>query len=74
MKAWRENNLCYNYDEKWGHGYKCKGRLFMLSIDGSTFYEYTDLGNVEEEQFPNSTNLILLSEEMKVSFHTLKGT
>lgn len=49
----RANQQCLNCEEKWVKGHKCKGRLFLLAVDGSYITEYME-NNIEEERFENS--------------------
>lgn len=40
-KVKREKSLCFNYDEKWIKIQRCKGKLLLLSVDGSRLTEIT---------------------------------
>lgn len=51
--------LCFNYDDKFSPGHKCKGRIFKLLGDETTFWEVEhecDQGDtVEEVQIEDDT-------------------
>lgn len=38
MNARQEKGVCYNCDEKFVLGHKCKHRLFMMMNDGELYY------------------------------------
>ena len=45
MRERRENRLCYNCDEKWGPGHKCKSaRLFIMEGEASDYEELFNVG------------------------------
>lgn len=41
---------CFNCEEKWVKGLVCKGKLFLLSIDGNSFNEVNDSNGEEVYQ------------------------
>ena len=45
MTERREKGLCYNCDEKWGNGHKCKSaRLFLMEGENSNYEEMFNAG------------------------------
>ncbi|XP_043714700.1 uncharacterized protein LOC122663059 [Telopea speciosissima] len=68
MKARRDKGLCYNCDEKFVAGHRCKGKLFMLSLDDSQLIEVID-NNLDVAHGATSTDDIEAVPE--ISFHAL---
>lgn len=71
MKARREKKLCYNCDEKWVRGHRCKGKLFRLSAEGNVLTEVTDEGGEEQEEFVDAMETIQSTEVSKISLYAL---
>lgn len=66
--------LCFNYNDKFQPGHKCKGGIFMLYADESYLVEMEDqveLCNVEE---PNVYTILNLGEGLSsIIYMLLKG-
>jgi len=50
MMEWRENGLCFNCDEKFGMGHKCKAKLFILMLDDEESSDDNQLLQLEGPQ------------------------
>nr|XP_023885311.1 uncharacterized protein LOC111997457 [Quercus suber] len=71
----RKKGLCYNYDEKWGPGHKCKSvKLFLLEgIDIiSKVQSRVHITEIDEEFCSNK--LIEQEEDVGITLYALTGT
>lgn len=67
--------LCFNCDDKFSPGHKCKGRIFKLSADEFSFWEVEndieDHGEEDQDQ-EVSTDPIPIGQT-EISFHAFEG-
>lgn len=62
--------LCFNCDDKFVPGHKCKGKMFRLSADESCLWEVED---TEEHQDEEEIEVIIPEGQTKISFHAFEG-
>lgn len=67
----REKSLCFNCDEKWIKGHRCKGKLLLLSVDGSRLTEINHSDSSDEEDVPETSRLS--SEPNLISLNDMEG-
>ena len=69
LKIRREKGLCYNCDDKYAPGHKCKSKFILLiSNDDEQDMEFSGEGKNEED--PGDSTIISIPE---VSMHALAG-
>ncbi|XP_043692891.1 uncharacterized protein LOC122643324 [Telopea speciosissima] len=61
----RQKGLCFNCDEKFHVGHRCKGRSTLLLLEGDEFMDEVLPNEIEESQEPNS--------DPEISLHALMG-
>ena len=71
----REKGLCYNCDEKWSSGHRCKGQIQLFIADSSTPEPELDSTSPPEGEITNSGELDppIESDYPHVSLHALSG-
>ena len=75
MKERRDKGLCYNCDDKWGPGHKCKSaRLFLMESEESDYYELIKAEVYEEKIGSNNEEVLAELVEPKISIHALCGS
>ncbi|XP_027337502.1 uncharacterized protein LOC113851229 [Abrus precatorius] len=75
MLSRREKGLCYNCDEKFHPGHKCKARFFLLvaeATDDDTTFPSTSLVDPDPDPLPSETEPTELSSA-QISFNALSG-
>jgi len=78
MDERRKRGLCYNYDEKWGVGHKCKNaKLFLLkgielACGVQLGVQITELE--EEVESEVATKAVSQEEEVEITLYALIGT
>ncbi|KAL5844111.1 hypothetical protein ACOSQ4_010069 [Xanthoceras sorbifolium] len=69
MLGRREKGLCYNCDEKFFVGHKCKGRLFLFLVDDDSSHEFDDPVDVQ----PSQEMVDPVTEIPEISLHAIAG-
>lgn len=64
--------LCFNYDDKFSLGHKCKGKIFRMVADESCFWEVEEESH-EEEICEEATEDIVQGDPTEISFHAFEG-
>ncbi|KAJ0101884.1 hypothetical protein Patl1_05728 [Pistacia atlantica] len=75
MKERRDKGLCYNCDDKWGLGHKCKSAwLFIMECDESSDDELPkfEVADVSASKSKEETPIVEL--EPRISIHALFGS
>ena len=82
MEERKKKGLCYNYDEKWGHGHKCKNVVLFL-LDCVEFVPDVSPGvRIVELEEGSESSIIDCSlhdqegsvEEVGITLYALSGT
>lgn len=60
--------LCFNCDDKFIHGHKCKARLFRLSVDESCLWEVEKLNEGYEVEY-DTTKIQIGQGNTKISLN-----
>ena len=75
MRERREKGLCYNCDEKWGPGHKCKSaRLFIMEGEDLDSDDTAKEGGAEETKGQLCEELLGDELEPEISIHALCGS
>ncbi|XP_006582748.1 uncharacterized protein [Glycine max] len=74
----REKGLCYNCDDKWNPGHRCKGGILLLITDNPVTEEETheaslDSMTTSEEVLLDQSQLISDDPHPHISLHALSG-
>ncbi|XP_061361231.1 uncharacterized protein LOC133305112 [Gastrolobium bilobum] len=74
MQTKREKNLCYNCDERYVFGHKCKGKAALLFFEGTDEDNPTLDLDVSAQDHSESSNIPVTESFSKISLHALFGS
>ncbi|KAJ1375604.1 Aspartic peptidase domain superfamily [Sesbania bispinosa] len=74
MAARREKGLCFNCDERFRPGHKCRSKFLLMIADDEDLLEMKE-EEITEEKEPGTQakELLSLATQAQISFHALSG-
>lgn len=73
MNSRREQGLCFNCDERFTAGHRCKGSIFLLCADDDIETPPADVLNVDDP-IPSPTSVTEPSIDAQLSLHAMSGS